>query len=163
MSRPSIPALGHPPKLRKHSLPYQCQPSPSRTQTSGLSSQKTDLQSIQRQYSWTKWHLLKNPISLLLVASLLAEVWNVKAVMSVRLIQNLCLWETHSSWYYWTFCYPLVTTCQLRKSNRLQPKESTNAKWTRIDHSLVFNPQSDNSFHLEQPVHSCDIDFMQPW
>lgn len=50
-----------------------------------LAKYRLTIQSIQRQNAWTIWHLLKNPILLLSVPSLLAEV---NVVLSVNLIQQ---------------------------------------------------------------------------
>lgn len=53
-------------------------------------------------------------------------------ILSNSLLQTLRLWETHSSWYYWTFCLPLVvTTCQLRtlaKENKSLTAKGVNGR-----------------------------------
>lgn len=110
MSWPSIPALGHPPKLRKHTVPYQCQPSPPWTQTSALSSKYTlTMQSIQkakfmncmtikshirRFRFWKKWMWKQSYLS----------------IYSNSLLLTFRLWETipagitaHSIFLWWSY------------------------------------------------------------
>lgn len=114
------------------------------------------------------WHLLSNPISLLLVPSLLAEM-NVKAVLSVHLIQQsvtVCLVcplvRNHSSWFYCTLCLPLVVpTCQLRrlaKENKSLTAKGVNGRQVHSIYPmgtfLTAAWFSSSASLLEQPVHS---------
>lgn len=133
-----------------------------------LAENRLTIQSIQRQNSWTIWHLLINPISLLLVPSLLAEV-NVKAVISVSLIRHsatkltlvrnplqLGLLDILSSSDDYLSAEKVGEGKQIAYSQRIQWMPSTvhlfNGHVLTIPWFSSHNPTI--NFVLEQPVHS---------